>query len=119
MPRAKNRVASKERRKKILAHAKGFYGRRKSNYKLAKEAVSKAWQYAYAHRKDKKHEYRQLWIMRINAAIREHGLNYSTFIHLLNKAEISLNRKVLADLAAQDSAAFAKVVEAAKAAQAA
>lgn len=116
MPRAKNRVASKERRKKILKAAKGYYGRRKSNYRLAKEAVQKAWQYAYAHRRLKKREFRRLWITRINAGARENGLSYSQLMHLLKQANIELNRKVLADLAMHDPAAFAKVVESAKAA---
>jgi len=115
MPRAKNRVASKERRKKILKAAKGYYGRRKSNYRLAKEAVQKAWQYAYAHRRLKKREFRRLWITRINAGARENGLSYSQLMHLLKNANIDLNRKVLADLAMNDPAAFTKVVESAKA----
>jgi len=116
MPRAKNTVAAKNRRKKVLKQAKGFYGRRKSNYRLAKETLEKGLQYAYAHRKDKKHEYRKLWIMRINAAVRDFGMNYSSFVHGLQKAGIELNRKVLAELAVNDTAAFAKIVETAKAA---
>ncbi len=118
MPRATNSVSSKNRRRKIIKQAKGYYGRRKSNYKLALETVEKGLQYAYAHRKDKKHEYRKLWITRINAAIRLHGMNYSSFINALSKADIKLNRKILADLAVTDEAAFAAVVEAAKAAKA-
>lgn len=116
MPRAKNRVASKERRKKILKAAKGYYGRRKSNYRLAKEAVQKAWQYAYAHRRLKKREFRRLWITRINAGARANGLSYSQLMYLLKQANVELNRKVLADLAMNDPAAFTKVVESAKAA---
>lgn len=116
MPRAKNRVASRARRKKILKAAKGYYGRRKSNLKLAIEAVNHAGQYAYDHRRDKKGDFRSLWITRLNGAVREHGLNYSNFIHLLDKADISLNRKVLADLAVNDPAAFTAVVEKVKAA---
>ena len=88
MPRSKNRVASRQRRKKILAQAKGFFGRRKSNLKLAKEAVDHAGQNAYAHRKLKKREFRTLWISRINAAARENGLSYSTFMSGLKKANI-------------------------------
>lgn len=116
MPRATGRAAARERHKKILKEAKGSYGRRSKNFKLAKETVEKGWQYAYAHRKDKKHEYRKLWIMRINAAIRPFDMNYSSFINALNKAEITINRKVLADLAVSDPSAFAKIVETAKAA---
>jgi len=114
MPRAKNRVASRERRKKIIKQAKGFYGRRKSNLKLAKEAVDHAGQYSYAHRKDRKGLFRSLWTVRINAAARELGTTYSRLISGLKKAGIELDRKILADLAFSDSAAFAKVVEAAK-----
>lgn len=116
MPRAKNRVASRERRKKILKAAKGFYGRRKSNLKLAIEAVHHAGQYAYAHRRKKKGEFRALWITRLNAAVREHGISYSQFIHLLDKSNVGLNRKVLADLAVTDPQAFGAVVTKVKAA---
>ena len=114
MPRAKTRVPSRERRKKILKAAKGYYGRRKSNIRLAIDAVSHAGQYAYEHRRDKKGDFRSLWITRLNAAVREHGISYSVFIHLLSKANISMNRKVLADLAVADPSAFAQVVEACK-----
>lgn len=116
MPRAKNRVASRARRKKILQAAKGYYGRRKSNLRLAIDAVSHAGQYAYEHRRDKKGDFRSLWITRLNGAVREHGLSYSQFINLLSKAKISLNRKVLSDLAINDATAFAAVVAQAKAA---
>ncbi len=116
MPRAKNRVASRARRKKILQAAKGYYGRRKSNLRLAIDAVSHAGQYAYEHRRDKKGDFRSLWITRLNGAVREHGLSYSQFINLLSKANISLNRKVLSDLAINDATAFAAVVAQAKAA---
>jgi len=116
MPRAKNRVASRERRKKILKAAKGYYGRRKSNLRLAIDAVSHAGQYAYEHRRDKKGDFRTLWITRLNGAVREHGLSYSVFIHLLDKANINLNRKVLADLAVTDAAAFTAVITKVKAA---
>ena len=116
MPRAKNRVASHARRKKILKAAKGYYGRRKSNLRLAIDAVSHAGQYAYTHRRDKKGQFRSLWITRLNGAVRQHGLSYSTFINLLNKANVTLNRKVLADLAVTDAPAFAAVVAKVKAA---
>lgn len=111
MPRSKSRVASRIRRKKILKAAKGFYGRRKSNIRLAIDAVAHAGQYAYAHRRDKKGDFRRLWITRLNAAVREHGVSYSQFIHLLSKANIKMNRKVLADMAVADPAAFAEVVK--------
>lgn len=116
MPRSKYSVPARARRKKILKQAKGYYGRRKSNLKLAKEAVDHAGQYAYAHRKDKKAAFRSIWTLRINAASRELGVTYSRLIAGLKKAGVDLDRKILADLAISDSAAFAKVVEAAKAA---
>ncbi len=115
MPRAKSRVPSRERRKKILKAAKGYYGRRKSNLRLAIDAVSHAGKYAYAHRRDKKGDFRSLWITRLNAATREHGISYSKFIHLLAKANIQMNRKVLSDMAIADPAAFAEVVKQVKA----
>ncbi len=114
MPRSTYRVPARARRKKILDLAKGYYGRRKSNFKLAKEAVDHAGQYSYAHRKDKKGDFRSLWTIRINAAARELGTTYSKLIANLKKAGIELDRKILADLAFSDAAAFAKVVEAAK-----
>ena len=116
MPRAKTRVPSRERRKNILKAAKGFYGRRKSNLRLAIDAVAHAGQYAYAHRRYKKGDFRTLWITRLNAAVRELGISYSQFIYKLSKANIQMNRKVLADMAVADPAAFAKVVETVKAA---
>lgn len=115
MPRAKTRVPSRERRKKILKQAKGFYGRRKSNLRLAKEAVDHAGQYAFAGRKDKKADFRQLWIIRIGAAAKQAGLSYSRFISGLKKAGIDLNRKILAELALTDTTAFLKLVDLAKA----
>lgn len=114
MPRSTYRVPARARRKKILDLAKGYYGRRKSNFKLAKEAVDHAGQYSYAHRKDKKGDFRSLWTIRINAASRELGTTYSKLIAGLKKAGIELDRKILADLAFSDATAFAKVVEAAK-----
>ena len=103
-----------DRRKKILKLAKGFKGRRGTNFKAAKDAVTKALDHAYVGRKDKKHEYRSLWIARINAAVREEGLSYSRFIDGVTKAGIALNRKALSNMAIEDPKAFKAVVEAAK-----
>ncbi len=114
MPRSKNRVASRARRKKMLDYAKGYFGRRKSTYRLAKEQVENGWQSAYDHRKQKKADFRQLWIARINAAARDNGMSYSTLIHSLKVANITLDRRVLADLALNEPAGFASVVSAAK-----
>lgn len=111
MPRATNNPASRERRRKILKQAKGYYGRRKNVYTVAKNAVEKALQYSYVGRKQKKRNFRALWIQRINAAVREHGLSYSQFMGKLSKSDIQLNRKVLADLALNDPEAFKAVVE--------
>lgn len=119
MPRSKYSVPARTRRKKILKLAKGFYGRRKSNLKLAKEAVDHAGQYSYAHRKDKKASFRALWTVRINAGARELGTTYSKLIAGLKKAGVDLDRKILADLAFSDAAAFNKVVEVSGAAKAA
>ena len=99
MPRSVNHAASKARRKKILKEAKGFFGRKKNVWTVAKNAVEKGWQYAYRDRKAKKREFRSLWIQRINAATREYGMSYSTFMGKLKEANIDLDRKVLADLA--------------------
>ena len=106
MPRSKNAVASKARRKKILKQAKGFYGKRKNVYTVAKNVVEKGMTYSYVGRKLKKREYRRLWIARINAAVREEGLTYSQFINLLNKKGITLDRKILADLAMSNPESF-------------
>ena len=116
MPRVKRGVTAHARHKKILALAKGFRGRRGNVFRIAKQAVMKAGQYAYRDRRAKKRVFRQLWIARINAATRANGLSYSRFICGLTKAGIEMNRKVMADMAIYDSAAFAKLVEAAKAA---
>jgi large subunit ribosomal protein L20 len=116
MPRSTPRVAARARHKKVLKAAKGYFGRRKSNFRLAKEAVDHARQYAYAHRKDKKAAFRALWTVRINAAARELGMSYSRFISGLKKSKIEIDRKILADLALADANAFAKLVELAKAA---
>ena len=110
MPRSVNAVASKARRKKILKQAKGFYGKRKNVYTVAKNVVEKGMTYSYVGRKLKKREYRRLWIARINAAVREEGLTYSQFINLLNTKGIGLDRKVLADMAMNDETSFKALV---------
>ena len=115
MPRVKRGVTARARHKKVLALAKGFRGRRKNVYRVAKQAVMKASQYAYRDRRHKKRDFRRLWIARINAAARECGITYSQFINGMNKAGITLDRKVLADIAVHDKAAFAGIVEQAKA----
>ena len=115
MPRVKRGVTARARHKKVLALAKGFRGRRKNVYRVAKQAVMKAGQYAYRDRRTKKRVFRRLWIARINAAARECGITYSQFISGMNKAGITLDRKVLADIAVHDKAAFAGIVEQAKA----
>ena len=114
MPRATNSVASRARRKKILKAAKGYFGRRKNVYTVAKNAVEKGMTYAYRDRKQKKRNFRSLWIQRINAAARENGMSYSELMGLLAKSEINLNRKVLADLAMNDPEAFKAVVDVVK-----
>jgi large subunit ribosomal protein L20 len=106
----------KDHRKKILGRAKGFWGRRHSNYKVAKDAVAKALSYAYRDRRDRKGSFRRLWIARINAACRVEGMSYSRFIEGLAKAQVTVDRKMLADLAIRDPAGFTAVVEKAKAA---
>ncbi len=111
MPRSVNTVAAKQRRKKIFKQAKGYFGRRKNVYSVAKNAVEKGLQYAYRDRKAKKRSFRGLWIQRINAAVREYGMSYSEFIGKLNKKEIQLNRKVLADLAMNHPETFEAVVK--------
>ena len=111
MPRSVNAVASRARRKKVLKLAKGYYGRRKNVWTVAKNAVEKAMQYAYRGRKEKKRSFRGLWITRINAGTREHGMSYSQFMGALKKNNIELNRKVLADLAMNHPEAFKAVVD--------
>ena len=111
MPRVKRGVTARARHKKILALAKGYRGRRKNVYRIAKQAVMKAGQYAYRDRRQRKRQFRALWIARINAAARELGLKYSTFMNGLKKAQIEVDRKVLADLAVNDTAAFNALVE--------
>jgi large subunit ribosomal protein L20 len=115
MPRVKRGVTAHARHKKVLAQAKGYTQRRKNVFRVAKEAVMKAGQYAYRDRRTRKRVFRSLWIARINAAVREHDLTYSVFIAGLNKAEIGLDRKVLADLAVLDKPAFAAIVAQVKA----
>lgn len=114
MPRSKNAVASRARRKKVLQQAKGYYGKRKNVYTVAKNIVEKGLTYSYVGRKLKKREYRQLWIARINAAVRAEGLTYSQFIHLLNSKGIELNRKVMADLAMNEPESFKALIASVK-----
>jgi len=114
MPRAKNRVASRARRKKIFKLAKGSFGRRKNVYTVAKNSVEKGLVYAYRDRKNKKRTFRSIWIARINAGARQHGMSYSEFMGKLSKTDINLNRKVLADLAMNHPEAFKAVVDAVK-----
>ncbi|MFC5283510.1 50S ribosomal protein L20 [Pedobacter alpinus] len=114
MPRSVNAVASRRRRKKIMNLAKGYWGSRSKVYTVAKNTVEKGLQYAFRDRKVKKREFRGLWIQRINAATREHGMSYSQFIGKVAAKNIGLNRKVLADLAMNDPQAFAAIVDAVK-----
>ncbi len=115
MPRVKRGVTAKARHKKVLDLAKGYRGRRSTVYRIAKEAVMKAGQYAYRDRRNKKRDFRGLWIARINAAARAGGMTYSTFMNGLKKAAIEVDRKVLADLAVMDKPAFTQFIEQAKA----
>ena len=115
MARVKRGVVARARHKKLLGKAKGYYGARRKVYRVAKQAVIKAGQYAYRDRRQRKREFRALWITRINAAARMHGLSYSQMINGLRQADIDIDRKVLADLAVQDAEAFAAIAEAAKA----
>ena len=115
MPRVKRGVTARAAHKKVIARAKGFRGRRNNVFRIANEAVMRAGQYAYRDRRNKKRDFRSLWITRINAAVREHGLSYSVFMNGLKKAEILVDRKVLADIAVMDKPAFTKFVEKAKA----
>lgn len=114
MPRSVNAVASRARRKRILKEAKGFYGKRKNVYTVAKNVLEKGLQYRYVGRKLKKRDYRSLWIVRINAAVREEGLTYSEFISKLKAKGIELDRKVLADLAMNEPASFKSLVASVK-----
>jgi len=114
MPRVKRGVTAKARHKKVLAQSKGYRGRRSNVYRIAKEAVMKAGQYQYRDRRNRKREFRALWIARINAAVRELGMSYSVFMNGLKKASIDIDRKVLSDLAIHDKVAFSKIAEQAK-----
>ena len=111
MPRSVNSVAKRARRKKVLKQAKGFFGRRKNVWTIAKNAVDKAMLYAYRDRRNKKRTFRALWIMRINAGARQYGMSYSKFMGKLKEKNIGLNRKVLADLAMNDPKAFEEIVK--------
>ena len=115
MPRVKRGVTARRRHRKILSQAKGYRGRRKNVFRVAKQAVIRAGQYAYRDRRQRKRQFRSLWIVRINAAARVHGLSYGRFMHGLKKAGIVLDRKVLADMAVFDDAAFAELSATAKA----
>src|SRR5688500_5254234 len=115
MPRVKRGVTARAAHKKVIARAKGFRGRRNNVFRIANEAVMRAGQYAYRDRRNRKRDFRSLWIVRINAAAREHGLSYSAFMNGLRKAAITVDRKVLADIAVLDKPAFAKIAEQAKA----
>ena len=114
MPRSSNAVASRARRKRVLKAAKGYYGKRKNVYTVAKNVMEKGMTYSYVGRKLKKREYRALWIARINAAVREEGLTYSQFIHKLNEKNIDLNRKVLADMAMNEPESFKALIASVK-----
>jgi large subunit ribosomal protein L20 len=114
MPRVSNNVARLKSKRRLLKHAKGYFGRRKNLYKTAKEAVERGWIYAYRDRKARKRDFRRLWIVRINAAARLHDLSYSRFMNGLKLAGIEVNRKILADIAIRDPNAFARLAETAK-----
>jgi large subunit ribosomal protein L20 len=114
MPRVKRGVAARRRRNRILREARGYYGSRNHLLKTAREAVEKGWKYAYRDRKQRKRNFRVLWIARINAAAREHGLSYSRFMHGLKQAGVEMDRKVLAELAVSDPQAFGVLAEKAK-----
>ena len=116
MPRVKRGVTAHRRHKKILKQAKGYYGARSRVFRVAKQAVTKAGQYAYRDRRQRKRQFRQLWIARINAAARQNGLSYSRFINGLKKASVEIDRKILADIAVFDKATFTALVEKAKSA---
>jgi large subunit ribosomal protein L20 len=114
MPRVKRGVAANKRKSRILREARGYYGARNHLLKTAREAVEKGWKYAYRDRKQRKRQFRVLWIARINAATREHGLSYSRFMHGLKQAGVEIDRKVLADLAISDPKAFGELAALAK-----
>ncbi len=114
MPRSVNAVASRARRKRMMKHAKGYFGRKKNVWTVAKNQIEKSWLYAYRDRKQRKREFRKLWIQRINAGARQHGMSYSALMGKLKAADIELNRKVLADLAMNHPEAFKAVVDSVK-----
>mgnify|MGYP001329186918 FL=1 len=114
MPRANSTVPRHRRHRKIVKQAKGYFGTRKSNYRTAKDAVQKAWQYSYRDRRVNKRNFRRLWIVRINAAVRQHGLTYSQFIFAMKEKNIELNRKTLAYMAVHDPEGFAEIVNSVK-----
>jgi len=114
MPRVKRGVVARARHKKVLKQAKGYYGARSRVYRVAVQAVTKAGQYAYRDRRQRKRQFRQLWIARINAAARQNGLSYSRFINGLKKASVEIDRKILSDIAVHDKVAFTALVDAAK-----
>ena len=114
MPRANSTVPRHRRHRKIVKLAKGYYGTRKTNFKSAKDAVQKGWQYAYRDRRTNKRNFRKLWIIRINAAVRQHGLSYSKFISGLKEKNIELNRKTLSYMAVNDPSGFAEIVNSVK-----
>ena len=114
MPRVSHAVATKKRKKKVLKQSKGYWGARSRLFRTAREAVDRAQAYAYRDRRQRKREFRRLWIVRINAAARRNGMSYSQLVHGLGQAGVAINRKVLADLAVRDPAAFAAVVEQAR-----
>lgn len=117
MPRATNNVASRSRHNKMLKRAKGYRGGKSRLFKTAKEAVERSLRYAFRDRRARKRDFRKLWIMRINAAARQHGLSYSAFMNGLRASEVEINRKVLAEMAVNDAEGFQKLVETAKQAQ--
>ena len=119
MPRSTSAVASRRRRKKVLKQAKGYFGRKSSSPRFAKEQVQRSGQYAYRDRRNKKREFRRLWIVRINAAARQEGMSYSQLMHGLNEAGVEVNRKMLADIAVRDPEAFRRFAEQAREATAA
>lgn len=114
MARVKRGVIARRRHRKVLSQAKGYYNARRKVYRVAKQAVTKSGQYAYRDRRNRKRQFRSLWITRINAAAREHGLSYSRFMNGLKRAEIEVDRKILADLAVRDKSAFKALAEKAK-----
>ena len=114
MPRVNHAVATKKRKKKVLKQAKGYWGARSRLFRTAREAVDRAQVYAYRDRRKRKRDFRRLWIVRINAAARRNGMSYSQLVHGLDQAGVTINRKVLADLAVRDAAAFTAVVEQAR-----